>query len=185
MKTRAEVPAGGTIVRPPVYVIIFSLWEWCKLGEVLRAAQNCASFQGIEFDLTLEQLVTNFAQLVQPNKPLSNEVVAPSRRPRLFRYSTDGRNLKVARVSSRESKDAPPHGPLKLDIEGPYPEDMFVRADWAEAVLKAAEHGVKRVERCSDGRVYGLTPLLPGHGYPSAFLLEKSYKEQLEDAGKG
>jgi len=136
------------IVMPPVYEIPLGVWRWCRIEEVCWVASGVASLAGISFRPTAEDLVSNFAALIRPN------VLPDDEGKKLFRFSPDGFSLGGTEVPTKELL---PHVPFRLNIVGPYPNNMYVKEDWVADVLEAIRKGATSAVDYGD-RILGFPP---------------------------
>jgi len=119
------------VILPPVYELPFRLRRWCKLSEVCTAATKLSQAAETNFNPTPEELVSCFAALVRPNR-LRDHL---GEQKKIFRYSQDGKGFQGTYVSVNKP------GTFRLEIEGPYPEELFVPEEWAAETLRAVQAG--------------------------------------------
>lgn len=133
-------------VMPPVYELELGFWRWCKLKEICAIIPDIARIAEIDFAPTPEELVSRFAALVRfnrgPNFSLFENISQEERikmKKKIFRYSKDGTNLWGTEVPITQPQ--PPYVPFQLDIETPYPKELFVPEGWVIDTLKAIRLG--------------------------------------------
>lgn len=138
-------PSVNTVVMPQVYDLSFHLWRWCRLTDVCAIVPDLAARVGVEFTPTPELLVSRFAPLVKPcTTCIGEEVLTPNgcERPKgrkLFRYSLNGDAIHAVEVL--DGRSGPPYTPFRLDLDLPYPEDLFVPEGWVIDTLKCVGRG--------------------------------------------
>lgn len=147
---------GHVRVMPPVYEIEFGQWRWCKLGEVCEVVWALREVTELNFTPTATELVSRFAALVRPNR-LPKDV--DGEKKKIFRYSRDGISFWGTEVP--QTHPAPPYIPFKLDIEAPYPPDLFVPEGWAIDTLNAVRRGCVAAADFGKQRV-GFGAMQPG-----------------------
>ena len=143
-----------TVIMPPVYELSLGVWRWCKLREVCDVVPDVAELARIYFRPTQEELVSQFAALVRPNRlpwPAGFESVAVLQK-KLFRYSLCGNGVASREVPTQEGK-SPPYVPFNLELGTPYPEEMFVPEGWVIDTLKAVRRGAAAAADFGDFKV--------------------------------
>ena len=129
-------------MQPPVYELPIHFWRWCKLNEICAIIPDLARLNGIEFAPTPEDLVSRFAGLVRLNRIPDHIPVEKKEefKKKIFRYSRDGNGFWGTEVPITNRK-APPYIDFRLDIEIPYPKELFVPEGWVIDTLKAIRLG--------------------------------------------
>ncbi len=137
----------SVVVLPPIYYLpaLGSMgYGWCLLSEVVQCATALSAGARTNIQFTPESLITEFAALVRNNPR--------GRQAKIFRFSLDG---------YFDATEVPPHAAFiqfKLSIDSPYPEGLYVQADWACDTLYMITRGAYKADDIpGTGRV-GMRP---------------------------
>ncbi|MCX6703070.1 MAG: hypothetical protein NTV02_00030 [Candidatus Zambryskibacteria bacterium] len=128
------------VVMPLSYELPLGFWKWCKISEVCAIVPNLAKLAQMrfEFNPTPEELISNFAALVRPNR-LPYPAGVMNARKKIFRYSLSGNGFSGTEVPTGE--DAPPNKKFEIFPSHCFPQDVFVPEGWVIDTLKAIRRG--------------------------------------------